>query len=305
MTILRDAIKDLRDKRLWPVAAALVLALIGIPAFLSSTAASTPAPSLPPAQAQANNSARIPVVNIDNTPAYSKLSGRGRDPFKQQAAQATSKTNASTSSGSSGGAGSGTTGSATTTPSGSTTPPPTTTTATIPTTTPAPPAPTGLTGSQSYDVSLSISNVSGGVDAIPALERLSILPDRNDPMLVELGVLKGGKRALFAVQPGAVVQGAGKCLPGPVDCEIVSIAPNQTESVTRTGATSVLQFAVTGITAQQHGSTAAATRLRNKESAAGRHLLSSDASLPALSLFKYVPHLGAVLDLRNISVGGN
>ena len=70
-------------------------------------------------------------------------------------------------------------------------------------------------------------------------------------------------------------------------------------------ATSGVQFVVTGITAQRHGSAAAATRLRKQESAAGRRLLSSDKSLSALSLFKYVPGLGAILDLRNLSVGGN
>ncbi len=74
--------------------------------------------------------------------------------------------------------------------------------------------------------------------------------------------------------------------------------------MTSAGATSVVQFAITGITAQQHGSAAAATRLRNRQSAAGRRLLSSDGSLPALSLFKYVPRVGAILDLRNLSVGG-
>ncbi|HEV3054886.1 MAG TPA: hypothetical protein VGX45_09550, partial [Solirubrobacteraceae bacterium] len=158
---------------------------------------------------------------------------------------------------------------------------------------------------ETYDVALSITNAFGGVDAIPALERLSILPNRNDPLLVELGVLQGGKRVLFAVQPGAVLHGSGHCMPGRIDCEIVSIAPNQTESVARAGAASVVRFVVTGITAQHHGSAAAATRLRKRESTAGRRVLSSDRSLPALSLFKYVTSLGAIRDLRNLSVGGN
>ena len=165
-----------------------------------------------------------------------------------------------------------------------------------------PKPPTGLSDSESYDVALSITNAFGGLDAIPSVERLSILPDRSDPMLVELGVLNGGKRVLFAVQPGAVVRGPGSCTPGRIDCEILSLAPNQVESVKHASAASELKFAVTGITAQRHTSTAAATRLRNKESAAGRRLLSGDKSLPALSLFKYVPGLGAILNLGNLKV---
>lgn len=306
MTILRDALRDLRDKRLWPFAAALLVALIGIPLFLSTTAANTPAASIPPSQPSASNGPAVPVVSLANTPAHSKLSARARDPFKQQATPAITTTGATSTSGATSatasGSGSATSVSATTTTSSTTTQP--TTTATTPNTSPGPKPPTGLTDSQSYDVALSITNPSGGVHAIPALERLSILPDRNDPLLVELGVLKGGKRVLFAVQPGAVVKGRGQCLPGPVDCEILSIAPNRTESVARAGATSVVRFAVTGITAQPHGSAAAATRLRKKESKAGRRLLSADKSLQALSLFRYVPGLGAILDLRNLSVRG-
>ncbi len=306
MTILRDALRDLRDRRLWPFAAALLVALVGIPVLLSTTANPAPA-SIPPAQASASNGPGIPVISVENPPAHSKLNGRARDPFKQQAAPAIATTSTTPTSptvpSGSGTPGSSTTSTTTPTPSPATTPSSTTTT-TTPNTTPAPRAPSGLTDSQSYDIALSITRPSGGVASIPALERLSVLPDRNDPLLVELGVLKGGKRVLFAVQPGAMVRGRGQCLPGRVDCEILSIAPNQTESVTRAGAASVVRFAVTGITAHRHGSAAAAMRLRKKESKAGRRLLSTDKS-PALSLFRYVPRVGAVLDLRNLSFGGH
>jgi hypothetical protein len=304
MTILRDALRDLREKRLWPVAAALLVALIGIPAFLSTTTASTPAPSIPPSQAQASNTAGLPVVSVDNAAAHSKLSGHARDPFGQQVAGGSSKSSTvattGTSSGSSGSPGSGSSGSSTTTSSTTTTPSPTTTTTT---TTPTPEPPTGLTDTESYDVALSITNAAGGLDTMPAVERLSVLPDRTDPLLVELGVLKGGKRVLFAVQPGAVVRGPGRCTPGPIDCEILSLGPNQVESVRHASATAELKFAVTGITTQQHGSAAAATRLRRKESVAGRRLLTADRSLLALSLFRYAPGVGAILDLGNLKVG--
>lgn len=306
MNILRDALRDLRERRLWPIAAALLLALIAVPAFLSSTAASTPAPSLPSSQTPASTGPAVPVVSVSNTPTHSKLTGRARNPFKPQgstpnAGSKTSSTAKKTSSSSSGN--SSTVKSTTTTSSSATTPPAPTTTTT--TTTPAPTAPTGLSDSESYNVALSINNASGGLNAIPSVERLSVLPNPSHPLLVELGVLKGGKRALFAVQPGAVVHGPGRCTPGPIDCQILSLAQGQVESLKRVGAASSVLFAVTAITAQQHGSATAATKLRDKESDAGRQLLNRDTTLPALSLFKYVPSLGAILDLRNVTVGSD
>ena len=40
-------------------------------------------------------------------------------------------------------------------------------------------------------------------------------------------MLKGGKQVLFAVQQGAAVSGPGTCTPGPIDCEILALAPGQ------------------------------------------------------------------------------
>jgi hypothetical protein len=64
------------------------------------------------------------------------------------------------------------------------------------------------------------------------------------------------------------------------------------------------QFAVTAITADHYPSAAAAAKARRKVSAAGSHLLSQ-STLSALSLFRYEPSLGAVVDLRDLTIGGN
>jgi hypothetical protein len=148
-----------------------------------------------------------------------------------------------------------------------------------------------------------MTNSSGGLDQIDPVQRLSVLPGRSRPLLVELGVLKGGKRVLFAVQPGTSVRGAGTCTPGPIDCEILSLAEDQTETV-GSGGKSVASFAVTGIAAAQHGSAAAADKARRQESSFGRALLKS-SPLSALALFHYDPTIGAVVDLRDLTVGGN
>ena len=62
-------------------------------------------------------------------------------------------------------------------------------------------------------------------------------------------------------------------------------------------------FAVTGITASHYRSASAADKARNKVSALGRRLLQHSSS-SALSLFPYKPGLGAIVDLRDLTIGG-
>ena len=152
-----------------------------------------------------------------------------------------------------------------------------------------------------------MTNTAGGVNRIDPLERLSVLPSERQPRLVELGVLHDGRRVLFVVQPGTVVAGPGTCTPGPIDCEILSLAQDQIEGISTqspAGVSPVAQFAITAITTGEHSSVAAAGAVRRRESAAGRRLLNL-STLSALSLFKYRPSLGAVVDLRNLTVGGS
>ena len=157
-------------------------------------------------------------------------------------------------------------------------------------------------------MSLAITTSGGGLNTIDPLQRLSILPNPQQPLLVELGVLQGGHDVLFAVQRGAVVSGPGTCTPGPIDCQILSLAPGQTEGLSVQGAnggtSSVALFQVTDITAHGYASGAAANQARQAASAAGRKLLNK-AALDAVSLFQYDPSVGAVVDLRNLTVGGS
>ncbi len=154
-------------------------------------------------------------------------------------------------------------------------------------------------------MSIGITNSSGGVNTLDPVDRLTVLPSGQQPRLVELGVLRGGRRVLFAVQPGTVVGGPGACIPGPVDCEILSLAPDQTEGIslqTSGGDVPIAMFAVTGIAAQRYPSVAAATKARRTQSTSGRALLDG-SELAALALFRYEPSVGAVVDLSSLSAG--
>ena len=118
-------------------------------------------------------------------------------------------------------------------------------------------------------------------------------------------MLKGGSRVLFLVRPGTAVAGPGVCTPGPIDCEILSLGQDQTESVgvqAAGGQVGPALFAITGITAVNYPSAAAADKARRAESAAGRGILDASAAI-SLSLFRYDPSVGAVIDLRNLTVG--
>lgn len=318
MSIFTNILQDLREKRLLPVIGLLIVALIAIPIVVSSSGSSAPTVSLatPPATA----TTPVPDVQVTPTPGHTKLTGHARNPFAQQhvtsAAASTSPAKAASSSSSSSSSAakaatstksSSAASTSTTSTSSSTTPTTTTPTTTTPkTTTPKPKAPVGLTPSQVYDVSLSITNNHGGVSTVQPLTRMSVIPSPAEPFLVELGVLKGGHRALFAVQPGTHVSGSAQCIPGPVSCEVIAMAPGQLEDVlakSPTGAYEAAVFSLTGISKKTYGSAAAATRARQKKDSVGSQLLKH-SSLTALSLFSFSKTLGAVVEATNVKVSG-
>jgi hypothetical protein len=316
--LVRGLMSELREKRLWPVAVVLLAALVAVPLLLTNSSSTTPVAQAPQATPPPPSGTAIPALDVQSTPAHSRLTSSARDPFTQQhagngssttATAASSAVTSASSAASSAVASLGTGG-------GSSSVPTSTASASLPSTptssgsgsvkpsvkTKA--APTGLAPTQSYDVSLAITNSTGGVNTISPLARLSVLPNASKPLLVELGVSQNGKRVLFVVQPGTIVGGQGKCTPGPIDCEILSLAPGQTESLSTqspTGPAQVALFGVTRIKVANHSSVAAANKARRAASAAGRALLSR-STLSALSLFRYEPSLGAVADLRNLSV---
>lgn len=342
LNIFRPIITDLREKRLWPIVAALIAAMVAIPILLGSSGSSSSAPLSPPTGVANVTTgpaapAGVPAVVETSAPSHARIKGRSRDPFSQQHH---GKGTASSSSGSSTGSGASTPLSSTTattpssapsTPSGSTTPSTATTpsTTTTPTTTTGPSAtpPPGLsvlTDTESYRVAMSMTTTHGGVVALDPSRRLALLPSARNALLVELGVLRGGRRVLFAVQPGAVVHGPGTCTPGPADCRVLALRVGQIErfaASTNSGSGSgqivslssnakappkpaPIRFAVTSITRWRHASIGDADQARRAESAAGRVLLTRLQST-ALALFRYVPSLGAIVDLRNVSIGGN
>lgn len=327
MNILSGPISDLREKRLWPIAVALLAALIAVPLLLMKP---SPAPSTPVAAQPSSAGAAsvppvsgLPAVSLSTGTSHARLTGPGRDPFRQRGFPVTSPI-AAPGSGTGAGAGgkTGSTGSvssgsgsttgpgaSTTSGTGTSTTGTSTGTSTSPEVTPAPQpetTPNTLAATDTYRVKLALTNPSGNLNTLDGVQRLSVLPSKQQPALIELGVLRGGHRVLFALTPGTSVSGKGTCTPGPIDCEVLSLAPNQIENLSVNGGsgdTSLGSFAVTGIKVDHHPSAAAATKARQRVSADGRALLKSLTS-PVLDLFQYKPGLGTLIDLRNLHVGG-
>jgi hypothetical protein len=319
MSVPRNMLKELLERKLWPIALVLVIALVAVPVLLTKKAP-TDIVTPPTGPLPYSSGTTLPAISVQTSPGNSNLAGKGRNPFTPQHVATTSTitttiptittpttgtstgtTSVGSGSSSTGSGSSGTTVAPATTPTVSTTP-----TKPAPTTPPKP-APTTLTPTQSYHVSLALTEANGNLNTIDPLERLSILPNKQQPMLIDLGVLQGGKSMLFVVEPGTVVSGAGTCTPGPIDCEILTLKPGQTAGISKetgSGTTPVALLAVNSISFDQHPSVAAANKARETASEVGRQLLNQ-SPLNAISLFQYDPSVGAVVDLRNLTVGGS
>jgi hypothetical protein len=309
--MLERVISDLRERKLWPVAIVLLVATVAVPFVLAKSPASPPPPPAPVAAAATSLRASLPSVSVSTTPSHSDLNSKPHNPFtppKQPKTVTTTSTTKSTTS--SGGSGGGSQKVSHTTTSSTSTSSSNSTGSKIPSGH-AKPAPAGLAPNQTYEVTLAYevtpaaTDSSGGLNTVAGLERLSPVPTADHPLLVELGVLTGGQRVLFAVLPGTTRSGPGSCIPGPVDCEVLSLGVNQIETVSSAnGAIGPTQFAVTAVTVAGHPSAAAARKARTAKSARGTWLLRK-AGLKALKLFNYQPSEGTLVDRRDLSVGGN
>jgi hypothetical protein len=234
MNALTDPFKALWQRKLWPVAVLLVGALVAVPVVL----AEEPTPAAPPASAQAKTDEGLPATFVSAAEATEEGSrrrvlGDPKDPFTpaplSKKAKAARKKAAdaekalekeSKSSGKTVDAGT-TKGDAPSGGGGGSVEPPVS-----PAPTPAPTVP-------KYSIKVRF----GSTDADPqerTVERLSVLPDEDAPVLVYRGVEDGGKVAVFEVTGSVVALGDGKCEPDPEDCQILKLRAGETEFLTIT-----------------------------------------------------------------------
>jgi hypothetical protein len=322
MPFLRNVLKDLVDKRLWPVALLLAAALVAAPVVLGRSGGDpvAPAPVVDPAAGSAaataaDGAATKAAVSLDaGASDRLHLRGKVRDPFSAPKSAAKKKATVTPpaistapatppvsvpgvgSTGSTGSAPSGDSGSpAGSGSSGSSTPtekPKTTT------------APKADDASDTYHVSLRFGVDGAELTTIRDVARLSPLPSVADPFFVYLGVLQvkatSEKRAVFVVSSDATPNGEGACHPTKQDCETVELTVGQTAYFDYTAPDGkvtqyVLQLAGIHKTAVHAEAKAAAVFARH--SVAGAELLRDAATrnvraAAGVRAYRYLPGVG-------------
>jgi hypothetical protein len=290
---LRNVITDLVEKRLWPVAVALVAALVAVPILLGGKSDATTPPAVASA-ATASSATPSPttaaqVVSLEQEAAGKTANASSvRDPFVQHhqahqsdaeiraavkstadalvAALGPKKTEASSASTSTGGSSS--TGTSTSTSAGTSTPSAgTTTPSTGTTTTPARKVTT-------YSVDLSFGE-SGAERKYNNIARLTPLPSSDSPFFVYMGLSDDKKSATFLINGDVVPSGDGHCAPSPTDCQQITLTKGDIEFFDmQSGTAGVVQYQLELRSIKATTTTAAkAQTAKARESKAGRDVI--------------------------------
>jgi hypothetical protein len=219
--LFQDVWHDLREKRLWPIAALLLLAIVAIPALLTKSAAQPPASS-PVATAPAPDE-RV-TVELDGGGAASSGAGSSLekfaegDPFTPPGAIAANADSAgdttatlagaSADDGSAQSEGGSDGGSPTSSPDAPVAPPTTRT----------------ETAEYEYvaDVTLWIGDRRR---KIRGLRKLDMLPSQRAPVLIFMGTAGKGGNAVFLVDSTLKAAGEGRCVPSLANCVYVHLGP--------------------------------------------------------------------------------
>jgi hypothetical protein len=234
---LRNVFVDLVDKRLWPIAIVLIVAVFAVPVLLAKPASKpTPGASAVTPNVAPPNGLPAPGTKValaGSGPGGGQVTGAAHDPFQQihgTVATATTVSTAATGAASTtGGATTGafvTTGSTTGSTTGATTGTTTPTTTTTATGT-APPTPEPRT-----QVVLRFG-VSPGSRPQRSLDPLTPLPSVARPLFVYLGAVNSNTRAVFLVSADVdQATGEGRCTPDKTICSQVELRAGQTEYFT-------------------------------------------------------------------------
>jgi hypothetical protein len=238
-----DLWHDLREKRLWPVAALLLAGLVAVPVLLAKPAEDPgPPPALetPAAAEKKEENGQLAQVTLESTEVDASGSTLGvfdpSNPFKppKKVVQASKDQTGSSSqagpsdqtqAGDTGGSGGksddgASTGGGSTPPSsgGGTTPPddggePTTTV-------------------YKYVVDVTFT-ANGRTRRIKGMEKLDMLPNQSSPLLIAMGVTVDGGNAVFMVDSTLKAAGEGSCKPSGKECAFAYIGPGSEHAFTQ------------------------------------------------------------------------
>jgi hypothetical protein len=254
-TLFRDVFDDMVERKLWPVAAILLLALIAIPVVLAKPASKSTAP-LPgaaqtaPAVSGASSplTAFEPVVSASTTSNQSKgLRGGAKDPFRAKgidfaAAKAAGSVQPTT------GVGTATISNGVTvkgagdaTPTGDNTQGGSTT----------PDSSKGKTTFYTYTAKVKFGEE--GDTKTRTLSQFRALPSADNPVAIFMGVKRDGQTAVFLLSSSTTTTGDGNCEPTDSECTFLYMKAGDSqvvETVTTEGEIVTYDLELVSVTAK-------------------------------------------------------
>jgi hypothetical protein len=285
MSVLQNIWHDLVEKKLWPVAALLVVLIVAVPVALGKPG-EVPAPPSPPTATGIQSGPTLALTatgatGFEHPPQVNK---RALDPFASRNNPAADRLRAALKSAVlvviDGGTPTDNTGGTPTPPDTST---PSTDTGNDPSTGDTPAEPTVKT--EKDDVLTVLITPEGAEPTeIDDVRTLSPLPDADNPFLVYVGKSGDGK-ASFLVSSTVTVSGDGVCAPSMADCRTLEMGVGDTadfvvKGVDNTGAATVtkVEFTIVDLETKKvkvTGSAARAAKLENKARTVGALALKS------------------------------
>jgi hypothetical protein len=219
--------QDLREKRLWPVAAGLLLALVLVPFLLIKPAKQPPVPEAPSVGLDAKQLEPINAAKALLKPAEESVSNGSaleaflsKNPFKpikelrnEAGVAPTTVASSGSSAATSGAAPGGSTGGGTPVGGGSTG--------------------GGSTGGGQTTTKLFTYTAklrfgpSGHEETYKDVRQLTVIPDEQTPLLVFLGVTTDRKKAVFLVDSKLDTSGEGRCKPSTNQCTFLYLAQGE------------------------------------------------------------------------------
>lgn len=309
LTPLRSVVRDLIDKRLWPVALLLVAALVAVPVVIGASASDAPVPAATPVATPAAGSAPKSAITVaDEDVVERSRPGAVSDPFFDPPEPDTATgggTSTATAPGSAGSTPSAGSGSSTTNPSTTTSTSTSTGTSTVPGSTPAPsttatPEPTTDDRAERTLYRTRLSFGAGDGAEVRGVSRLEPLGGRSNPAVQYLGTTRSGRSAVFLLGPGAVSEGDAEC--AETTCRVIALKPGDRQVVEVTDEQgSIRRYAleIDDVVREIADSVGEADRLRARVDADGREVLRAmildRPTANAIGQFAYDRSTGAVV----------
>ena len=297
MSAIRGVLRDLVDRKLWPIAVLLLAAAVAVPMYLGRASADdAPLPSTS-LQADAGKVSKA-AVKVDDGAADDDRPGGVRNPFKQlhvpkkAAAPAAASTKAPAADPPTGSGSGGSDGS-------------------------QPPLAPGGNGGDGgdkpktpagdpldvYHLSLRFGHAEAAqLKTYHDVARLSPLPTADNPFFVYTGVLKDGKTAVFLLSSDATATGDGHCRPSAKSCQTIEVKEGDTEffDMTVNGEAVQYQLDVVKVFKKGASTAAAAAAAYERHSNAGSDMLRKahrvgSSAFKGASNYRWLPDGGVLV----------